>query len=324
MRPSSPHRFLLRTLVSVACLAAIAGCGDKSDAYFQGYVEGDYVYIASAQPGRLATLSVTRGQQINTGDPLFTLESTRETAARQEAAHQLDAAIAQLEDISSGKRPPEVDVTRAQLAQAEASSRKTSAQRVRDEAQYRAGGISLAQLDDSRAQAQSDAARVRELRAQLEVAALPARLDQRRAQAAQVDVARAALAQADWTLAQTRLTSPDQARVFDTLFRVGEWVSAGSPVVSLLPPGNIKLRFFVAEPVLGKLAVGQRGSVRCDGCGEPIPVEITYLSTQAEYTPPVIYSRENRSKLTYMVEARPSIQDAPRLHPGQPVEVSLP
>lgn len=324
MRLSSPRRLALRIVGSALCVAAIAGCGEKSSPYYQGYVEGEYVYIASAQAGRLATLSVSRGQQVTAGAPLFTLEATRETAAQQEAKHQMDAAIAQLEDISSGKRPPELDVTRAQLAQAEVASRKSAAQRVRDEAQYRAGGIAFAQLDDSRAQALSDAARVRELRAQLEVASLPARQDQRRAQAAQVDVARAALAQADWTLAQTKLAAPDNARVFDTVFRVGEWVPAGNPVVSLLPPANIKVRFFVAEPVLGRLAVGQRGTVRCDGCGDAIPVEITYLSPQAEYTPPVIYSRENRSKLTYMVEARPSVQDAPRLHPGQPVEVSLP
>ncbi|WP_180180291.1 HlyD family secretion protein, partial [Achromobacter insuavis] len=172
-------------------------------------------------------------------------------------------------------------------------------------------------------QAQSDAARVRELRAQLEVANLPGRQDQRRAQAAQVEAARATLAQADWTLAQKRLAAPTAALVFDTLYRVGEWVPAGSPVVSLLPPGNIKVRFFVPETVVGTLKPGQQATVRCDGCGDPVPVRIDYISPQAEYTPPVIYSRETRGKLVYMVEARPAADAATRLHPGQPVEAAL-
>jgi len=107
------------------------------------------------------------------------------------------------------------------------------------------------------------------------------------------------------------------------MYRVGEWVPAGSPVVSLLPPGNIKVRFFVPETVVGALKVGQQATLRCDGCGDPIPVHIDYVSNQAEYTPPVIYSRESRSKLVYMVEARPTPEAATRLHPGQPVEATL-
>ncbi len=304
-------------------LLALGGCGKDDGAFYQGYAEGEYVYVASSEPGRLAELPVRRGQQVAADAPLFSLEATRETAARDQASAQLAAAVAQEEDIATGKRPPEVDVTRAQLAQAEAASRRSAAQLRRDTDQFRIGGIARAQLDDSREQAQSDAARVRELQAQLEVARLPGRDDQRRAQAAQVEAAKAALAQAEWTLAQKRLTAPAAGLVFDTLYRVGEWVPAGSPVVSLLPPGNIKVRFFVPETALGALKVGQQASVRCDACGDPIPVRIDYISAQAEYTPPVIYSRESRSKLVYMVQARPAPEAATRLHPGQPVEAVL-
>jgi HlyD family secretion protein len=306
---------------SALALLALGGCGKDNGAFFQGYAEGEYVYVASSEAGRLAELPVRRGQQVQADAPLFALEATRETAARDQASAQLAAAVAQ--DIATGKRPPEVDVSRAQLAQAEAASRRSAAQLRRDTDQFRIGGIARAQLDDSREQAQSDAARVRELQAQLEVARLPGRDDQRRAQAAQVDAARAALAQAEWTLAQKRLAAPAAGLVFDTLYRVGEWVPAGSPVVSLLPPGNIKVRFFVPETALGALKVGQQATVRCDGCGDPIPVRIDYISTQAEYTPPVIYSRESRSKLVYMVQARPAPEAATRLHPGQPVEAVL-
>jgi HlyD family secretion protein len=100
-------------------------------------------------------------------------------------------------------------------------------------------------------------------------------------------------------------------------------VPAGAPVVNLLPPGNIKVRFFVPEREVGALKPGQPVTLACDGCTGPIPAQITYVAPQAEYTPPVIYSRERREKLVFMVEARPAPADAPKLHPGQPVEVTL-
>ncbi|MEN4922213.1 HlyD family efflux transporter periplasmic adaptor subunit [Achromobacter spanius] len=313
----------LRPIPHALALLLLAGCGNNDHPFYQGYVEGDYVYVASSEAGRLQALDVRRGQLVEADAPLYALDAVRETAARDQASAELAAATAQLEDIATGKRPPEVDVSVAQLAQAQAASRRSAAQLQRDNAQFRIGGISRSQLDDSREQAQSDAARVRELQAQLEVTRLPGRDEQRRAQAAQVQASRAALAQAEWTLDQKQLAAPAAGRVFDTMYRVGEWVPAGSPVVSLLPPGNIKLRFFVPETVVGSLKMGQQATVRCDGCGDPIPVRIDYVSDQAEYTPPVIYSRESRSKLVYMVEARPAPEAATRLHPGQPVEVVL-
>ncbi|WP_343737647.1 HlyD family efflux transporter periplasmic adaptor subunit [Achromobacter sp.] len=314
----------LRRLSAPLALLPLFGCGNNDQPFYQGYVEGDYVYVASSEPGRLDTLAVRRGQQVDANQPLYALDATREAAARDQAQAEAAAARAQLEDIATGKRAPEVDVSLAQLAQAQAASRRSAAQLARDNAQFRIGGIARSQLDDSREQAQSDAARVRELQAQVEVNRLPGRDEARRAQASQVEAADAALAQAEWTLNQKQLAAPAAGRIFDTMYRVGEWVPAGSPVVSLLPPGNIKVRFFVPETVVGSLKIGQQATLRCDGCGDPIPVRIDYVSDQAEYTPPVIYSRESRSKLVYMVEARPAPDQAARLHPGQPVEATLP
>ena len=314
-----------RRLAAVACLPLLlTACGDDAPPFYQGYVEGEFVYMAASQAGRLQALHVTRGQQVQAGAPLFALEAEPQADARREAQAHLTAAQAQLHDMGTGKRPPEVDVVRAQLVQAQAEARRAAAQLARDRVQFRAGGIARAQLDDSRAQAQSSAAHVQELRAQLEVAALPSRDAQLRAQQAQVDAARAALAQADWTLAQKQVAAAQAGRVFDTLYRLGEWVPAGSPVVRMLPPSNIKLRFFVPETALGGLHTGDPITVHCDACGEPIPASISYVSEQAQYTPPVIYSRDSRSKLVYMIEAHPAPQHATRLHPGQPVEVTLP
>jgi len=318
-----PLPLVRRGLAALLCAAALASCGGGDTPYYQGYVEGEFVYVASPVAGRLETLAVRRGQQVAARAPLYALEAVSETATRDQARAQRDAAQARLDDSATGKRPEEVDVNRARLAQAEAAAQRSAAQLVRDEAQLRAGGVSRGQLDDSRAQARADAARVRELRAQLLVDALPGRSALRRAETAETQAADAALAQAEWTLAQTRGVAPAAGLVFDTLYRQGEWVAAGSPVVSLLPPGNVKVRFFVPAAVAGGLRAGQRASVRCEGCGEPVPVRIDYVSTQAEYTPPVIYSRETRDKLVYLVEARPDPADAARLHPGQPVEATL-
>lgn len=109
----------------------------------------------------------------------------------------------------------------------------------------------------------------------------------------------------------------------DVYYREGELVPAGSPVVSLLAPENIKARFFVPEMMLGELSLGRDVVLICDGCGAPIPAKISYISREAEYTSPLIYSKENRSTLVFMIEARPAIEASRRLHPGQPLEIRL-
>lgn len=315
-----------RTALSAGCvlaLAALAGCSHHDAPSYQGYVEGEFVYLSSSQAGTLAQLAVTRGQTVDSGVLMFTLESGSETAALNQARQQLASARAQLRDIQTGKRPVEIDVTKAQLAQATANARKAALQLTRDEAQYTAGGIPKAQLDDSRANAESSAAQVRELSYQIDVARLPGRQQQITAQSAQVEAAQAAVAQAQWKLDQKHVTAPARGRVYDTLFRIGEWVPAGSPVVQMLPPHNIKVRFFVPEAVVGALRPGRSLTIHCDGCAADVAAQITYVSNEAEFTPPVIYSNERRSKLVYMVEAHPAVGDADRLRPGQPVAVTL-
>lgn len=311
----------LPVLLCVA--AALAGCSHHDDNTYQGYIEGEFVYLGSSQSGKLAQLPVARGQTVEAGAPVFALESGDEAAALQQAQQQLAVARAQLADIQTGKRPPEVNVIKAQLAQAVANARKAALQLTRDEAQFRVGGIAKAQLDDSQANADATAAQVRELTHQVDVARLPGRSQQIGAQSAQIEAAQAAVAQAQWKLDQTRVSAPARGLVYDTLYRVGEWVQAGNPVVQLLPPQNVKVRFFVPETIVGALAPGRALAIHCDGCAADVPAKITYIANKAEYTPPVIYSNENRAKLVFMVEAHPSAADAARLHPGQPVAVTL-
>lgn len=325
---ASIHRPRLRTALRGTALLATAwlaaACGNARTDTWQGYVEGEFVSVASPFAGRLDTLAVQRGQQVAQGAALFALESDDERAARQQAADQLRAAEAQLQDLKTGKRPLEVDVSRAQLAQAQAQAQRSAAALRRDQRQFEIGGIAQAQLDESRAQASSDAARVRELQRDIDVARLPGRDAQQAAQAAQVAAARAALAQAEWKLSRKTVAATQAGLVYDVPYRLGEWVPAGSPVVRMLPPGNVKVRFYVPETVVGALRNGEAVQVRCDGCAAPVAATISYVANEAEYTPPVIYSNETRRKLVFLVEARPSAADAPKLRPGQPVEVVRP
>ena len=309
----------------LAPLAALwlSACGAAFDGSFQGYVEGEFVNVAAALPGRLERVAVRRGDEVAPGAVLYALDAVSEAAAEREARAQVAAAEARLEDLKLGRRPPEQAVTQAQIAQAQVDAERAATQLARDEAQWRAGGIAQAQLDDARSALAAARARLTQAQSELAVARLPSRGEQIKAQAAVLDGARAALAQATWRLEQKTVAAARGGRVTDTLFREGEWVAAGSPVVRMLPPQNVKIRFFVPEAVVGSLAAGRPVAVRCDGCGAEIAARLDYVSTQAEFTPPVIFSNETRAKLVFMVEARPSVEDATRLHPGQPVSVAL-
>ena len=314
----------MRSIVTaLAALLGLAACGERAGAGFQGYVEGDFVNVAASLGGRLERLSVKRGDAVRPGTPLYALDAVSEAAAEREAQAQVTAAQARLADLKLGRRPPEQAVTQAQIAQAEADVQRAATQLARDEAQLRIGGIAQAQLDDSRSALASARARLAQANSELAVARLPGRGEQIQAQVATVEAARAALAQAQWRREQKAVAAGQGAEVTDTLFRVGEWVPAGSPVVRMLPPGNVKVRFFVPETAVGGLATGRVVSIRCDGCDGEIAATLDYVSTQAEFTPPVIYSNETRSKLVFLVEARPALADAARLHPGQPVSVVL-
>jgi HlyD family secretion protein len=164
---------------------------------------------------------------------------------------------------------------------------------------------------------------VAELGSQRVVAREAARPQEIAAAEAGAAAAQAALAQSRWRELQTAQVAPTAATVFDTLYRVGEQVPANAPVVVLLPPDNLKLRFFVPEPVLGKVAVGQTVAVTCDGCPSGLQAKVSFVSPQAEFTPPVIYSNESRAKLVFMVEAVPAEAARAAFKPGQPVQVRL-
>lgn len=299
----------------------LAACTPASPTAWSGYAEGDYVYVASSLGGRLERLAVKPGQQVTAGDMLFTLDDAAELAAQDQAGAQLEAARAQAANVQKGRRPEEIAVIRAQLSQAKAQALLMAEELVRRQSLTPGGAVSASELDAARTNVAQTRARVSELEASLRAAELPARVDEQIAAQAQAQAANAALRQSEWRREQKQQRAPVDAQVADTYFRQGEYVNPGQPVVSLLPPGNIKARFFVPEAELGSIKLGDSVQLSCDGCGEPISAHIDRIAEQPEYTPPVIYSNEQRAKLVFMMEARPAPQEATRLKPGQPLAV---
>lgn len=315
------HRQLFFRMGALALLAGLAGCSRPHPDRVQGYVEGEYVYVAAPIGGALETLYVRRGTEVKGGDALFVLDSAPERASRNEAERKLAQGRANWEDVKKGKRPTEISSLEAQLSQAKAALALSDQSWAREFQLYSTNATSSQDFERARSARDQDRQRVAQLEADLETARLGARSDQIVAAEANVRALQAALAKAEWDLAQKRQSAPRAGLVFDTLFREGEWVAAGRPVVAVLPPENIKVRAFVPEARLGTIKVGQQVEVTVDGVAEPFQGSVSFISPKAEYTPPVIYSRESRAKLVFLIEAVFEPRVGAKLHPGQPVDV---
>ena len=315
----------LAVAVAIAGALALGGCNRApDDAPFSGYAEAELVYVAPSTGGTLHELKVQRGDAVKAGQPLFTLDSDAETLARAGADARVQRAQAQAANLEKGRRPLELRALDEQLAQARAALALSTAQLDRQRTLVAQGYVAALRLDKLQAALDRDAARLRELQAQRTLAQDAARADE--VAAARAD-ARGAAADADlarWRESQRGRAAPLDAQVYDVLYRPGEWVAPGAPVVALLPPQGLKLRLFVPQAQLATVAVGTRLKVACDGCPAGLTARVRWIAPQAEYTPPVIYSNASRSKLVFMVEAVPD--DGPRaaLKPGQPVDVTLP
>ncbi len=304
-------------------LLLVTGCKPKSDGPWQGYIEGEYVYVSAPLGGTLTTLNVKRGDTVKNAQPLFALENVAETAAVQEASQKLAQAKAKRDNLLKGRRPTEIASLEARLAQNKVSTAlaERELERVANLHKSNVGAVSQEQLDQARTKVEAYKAEAQALSADIATAKLGAREDEIKAADLEVTMLEAALAKVNWSVDQKQQASPADAVVHDTLYRPGEFVSAGSPIVSLLPPQNIKVRFFVPQDRLAGLKTGTPVQVSFDGTDKVYAATVSYIATQAEFTPPVIYSQQTRSKLVFMIEAQFSPTDSTALHPGQPVDV---
>lgn len=317
------------TLIGVVCclgwqlffFLALTGCSEPPHDFYQGYIEAEYLLVAAPLGGQLQSMAVSRGMTVAAGSPLFTLEHELESAAMAEAEQGVASAENRLADLTKGGRPSELAAIEARLEQARASHGLATLEYERRFNLVQQQTIPTEEFDRARSEKEQSAALVAQLTAELVTAGLGARADAIAVARAELEAARERLRQARWRLGQKSQAAPRGGLVYDTFYVEGEFVPVGYPVVSLLPPDNIKVRFFVPEAVVGGLTMGQRMTVHLDGASREYSATVSYISPQAEYTPPVIYSRETRTRLVYMVEAAVTKEDAVGLHPGQPVDV---
>ena len=287
-----------------------------------GYVEGDYVLLAPIEVAQVREVAVRRGDRIEAGAPVASLEKADAVIAVAQAEAALAQAEAQLADMKLGKRPEEIDVLEATLRSTQAQADETKRILSRSQDLFTRGIATQAQLDEARTRVEVAEAAIGQAKANLAVARLPARPETIKAADNQVAQAQAALDSARWRLDQRTVEAPAAGRVDDVIRNAGDLAGPSAPIVSMLPDGAVKLRVYVPERQFSKLAVGSELAVHCDGCQPGLKAKVSYISPDPEFTPPVIYSLENRQKLVYLVEARPEEQDTV-LQPGQIVDVRL-
>ena len=248
-----------------------------------GYVEGEYVLMAPVETAQIDQVTVRRGDRITAGQELVLLEKRDAEISVAQASASLKQAESNLSNISQGRRPEEIAVIEASVASAKA------------------------QVNEAR----------RELKRQQDLLARgitpQAAFDQAQAQAA--------LENAEWRLSKRTLTAVSAGIIFDVIRSQGEVAGPQAPVLSILPDGAVKLRLYIPETAISQISLGTKLVVDCDGCADTT-AEVSYVSSGPEFTPPVIYSLENRQKLVYLIEARPS-KGSTALKPGQIVNLDL-
>ena len=266
-----------------------------------------------------------RGDKVEVGTPLFTQDETQDRAARDQAVRQLSQAEEQLANLQAGGKPTEIQQAEANLADAKSTAARSGSRPIWRAARRCCATATRPRQNTDQLSADDRSARAKVESAQAALAQLLAPMGREReitAQQQAVEAAQANLAMAQWRLDQRRVTAPVAGRIADVLARPGETMAAGAPVVSLLPPGNILVRFFIAEADLAGIHRGDRLAFACDGCAKDLEGTVSFVSPQAEYTPPFIYSETSRAKLVYLIEARPRPEQATRVNPGQPIEVA--
>lgn len=265
-------------LLSIVCLCA-------KEVVVDGYVEGEYIYLAPSTSGILEEINVVKGQQVAKDSNLFAVDSTMWQLKLNNAQNSVQAA-------------------KEQLLQSQAifSNAKKEYNRARKLIQSKA--ISQGEYDTKLANFDSANARVSELKTQLAIAEENLQQTQRQ-------------------YTQNVVTSKVNGIVSDVYFRLGEFVAQGNPILAILPPENVKIRFFVAEKVLPTIHYNQKVFVRYDNAPKEIEAKVSYIAPTAEYTPPIIYSVQSRNKLVFMIEATfENLQEV--LNPGLPVSVRIP
>ncbi|MFO1140965.1 MAG: HlyD family efflux transporter periplasmic adaptor subunit [Amaricoccus sp.] len=308
-------------LCALPLVARLLAC-PATDVLAVGYVEGDYVNLAPVTSAELSEVRVRMGDRVEAGVIVARQERTDAEIALAQAQAARDQAEAELANLREGSRPEEIRVTEASLESAQVRLAEAQRQADRQTALNRQGVVPQANLDTAVTARDTAATEVAQLEAELAVQRLPARAQVVAAAESSLAGADAAVRDAAWRLAKRDVTAPAAGEITDIFRRTGEIAGPTAPVAELLPDGAWKLVVYVGEPDVARVATGARLAVRCDACPDGLTATVSYVAKEPEFTPPVIYSLENRQKLVYRVEARPAAGDT-ILRPGQIVDVSL-
>ncbi len=311
--------FLITTLI---CGVFLSGC-DFYDKTLHGYVEGRLTFLSSPHDGKLTVLNVERGSQVKKGELLFSLDPLPEEALLKSASALANQAESNLKNLEVGKRPTEIEAIESQISQVQEKITFLKKDNLRYKQLIQRSAVDQQRYDQSIQDLKVAMNQLKELQADLSTAKLPARIDEVKAAAANLVSAQALHDKALWDFKEKSGYAPKDATVFDNYYKVGERVSANQPVLSLLVPEDIIAVFFVPETLLSTIHIGDRVSLYCDSCKSSIESKISFISPQAEYTPPVIYSNSARSKLVYRVEASIITKNQKMLNPGQPIDIKL-
>ena len=315
------------TLAALGALIGMAsafasGFIDAGPTVYNGYVEANYVYVAATNPGRIKDIDTDEGATVTQGQALFALDDDQYRAVLSAAIAQQAAAEASWRNLETGSRSEEIDVIRASLKQAEASQALAKTTLDRTLKLKQGGLVPDSQVDSAQAQLDTANASVAQLQAQLAVAELPARPEQLTAAKANYEAAAANVEAAKAQLADRTVAAPVGGVVDRVYYKSGEVVGIGSPVLSILPPGELKVEFFLPETERNRFRIGDIMTVTCDSCATGLTATISYLASQPQHTPPIIYSREERKRLVFLAEAM--IDESVSLLPGQPVTMKVP
>jgi HlyD family secretion protein len=309
-----------KLMVSGIAVLALTGCQSKPADSYAGYIEAQEVSIAAPQSGWLTSVNVDRGDAVTAGQLLFRLDTTQADAALNGAQSRAEAAQANAEDLAKGARQADIAPLEAQRTQAQSQIDLARANEARYAALEPKGYVSPAQMDSLRATTRSAEANLSNIDKQIQDKLLAAREDQQKAAQATAAASGADVAQAQWTVNDRIVKARLTGQVDERLREPGEFVAAGAPVLTVRPKGREFVRFYVPQADLSKFKIGTNVHVTCDGCAAQV-ARVRYVSPDAEFTPPVIYSVKERQKMMFLIEATPEHPDA--LHVGQPVDVGL-
>lgn len=307
----------------ISCLFILVGCGEKNQNIVQGYVEGDFLRISLPESGIVTSMTVMRGQIVKAGDALFSLDNQSEAAAVEKAAALLKQFEAQQLNLLNSEKGKEINALKAELLQFEADLQFSQNQYKRHAALVKIGAISALEFDKTSNELHVNKARVIAATHRLAKAKEGiGRKEEVHAAIAAAQAQQAALNEAKSLLQKRLAFAPSSGRIEDVYYRRGETVAAGQPVLSLLPPENIRIRFFLNPQQIGRIKQDMTIRVSCFGCANNIRAKINYIAKEASYKPPILYSRDHSEKLVFLVEARP-VSNLSSFHPGQPVTINL-